>query len=140
MKVPRMSRVERRQLIRLGRRSDDPYTALRFQAVARLGTGSSTPRVAAELDIATSTVVSAADRFLADGVDGLYDRRRGNGERKADERFDQVLSRACPDRRPCRPPPWRTLSNSGRSVAAHEGGRALWKIDRQVASATAPTH
>ena len=29
MKVPRMSRVERRQLIRLGRRSDDPYTALR---------------------------------------------------------------------------------------------------------------
>jgi hypothetical protein len=30
MKVPRMSRVERRQLIRLGRRSDDPYTALRL--------------------------------------------------------------------------------------------------------------
>ncbi len=93
MKVPRMSRLERRQLIRLGRHSDDPYTALRFQAVARLGTGSSTPRVAAELDIATSTVVSAADRFLADGVDGLYDRRSGNGERKADERFDQVLVR-----------------------------------------------
>ena len=42
-----------RQLIRLGRRSDDPYTALRFQAVARLGTGSSSPQVAAELDIAT---------------------------------------------------------------------------------------
>ena len=93
MKVPRMSRVERRQLIRLGRRSGDPYTALRFQAVARLGTGSSTPQVAAELDIATSTVVGAADRFLADGVDGLYDRRRGNGARKADERFDRVLVR-----------------------------------------------
>ena len=93
MKVPRMSRAERRQLIRLGRRSDDPYTALRFQAVARLGTGSSTPQVAAELDIATSTVVGAADRFLADGVAGLYDRRRGNGERKADERFERVLVR-----------------------------------------------
>ena len=39
MKIPRMSRVERRQLIRLGRRSGDPYTALRFQAVARLGLG-----------------------------------------------------------------------------------------------------
>jgi transposase len=93
MKVPRMSRVERRQLIRLGRRSDDPYTALRFQAVARLGTGSSTPQVAAALEIATSTVVGAADRFLADGVAGLYDRRCGNGKRKADERFARVLVR-----------------------------------------------
>lgn len=34
MKVPRMSRVERRILIRFGRRSGDAYTALRFQAVA----------------------------------------------------------------------------------------------------------
>lgn len=93
MKVPRMSRVERRQLIRLGRRSGDPYTALRFQAVARLGTGSSTPQVAATLEIATSTVIGAADRFLSDGVAGLYDRRRGNGARKADERFDRVLVR-----------------------------------------------
>jgi hypothetical protein len=93
MKVQRMSRVERRQLIRLGRRSDDPYTALRFQAVARLGTGSSTPQVAAALDIATSTVVVAASRFLAAGVAGLYDRRRDNGARKADERFDRVLVR-----------------------------------------------
>ncbi len=93
MKVPRMSRVERRQLIRLGRRSDDPYTALRFQAVARLGTGTSTPQVAAALDIATSTVVGTANRFLADGVAGLYDRRRDNGARKADERFDRVLVR-----------------------------------------------
>jgi hypothetical protein len=66
-----MNRVERRQLVRLGRRSDDPYTALRFEAVARLGTGIGTPQVAAELEIATSTVVGAANRFLADGVAGL---------------------------------------------------------------------
>jgi len=83
MKIARMSRPERRQLIRLGRRSGDPYTALRFQAVARLGLGRSTTEVAAELDVATSTVVRAADRFLADGVEGMYDRRRGNGARKA---------------------------------------------------------
>ncbi len=44
MKVPRMSRAERRVLIRLGRRSGDAYTALRFQAVARLGMGHTTPR------------------------------------------------------------------------------------------------
>src|SRR5664280_1119929 len=43
-------------------------------------------------------------------------------------------SPACPDRRPCRPLPWRTLTSSGRSVVPHEGGS-----DRDVASATAPT-
>lgn len=93
MNVPRMSRVERRLLISTGRRSGDAYTALRFHAVARLGTGRSSPLVAAELDIATSTVVVAAHRFVAEGVAGLYDRRRGNGRRKTDERFDRVLVR-----------------------------------------------
>ncbi len=93
MKVPRMSRPERRRLLRLGRSSGDPHTALRFQAVARLGRGRSTTQVAAELDIATSTVVRAADRFLADGIAGLHDRRQGNGTRKADDRFDRVLVR-----------------------------------------------
>ena len=93
MKIPRMSRLERRQLVRLGRRSRDPYTCLRFQAVARLGTGRSTPQVATELDLATSTVVRAADRFLTDGIEGLYDQRRGNGTSKTGERFDRVLVR-----------------------------------------------
>jgi transposase len=93
VKVPRMGRVERRQLIRLGRKSGDAHTALRFQAVARLGAGATTPQVAAALDLATSTVVRAADRFVADGTDGLYDRRRTNGARKADGRFDRVLAR-----------------------------------------------
>jgi transposase len=88
-----MGRVERRQLIRVGRRSGDVHTALRFQAVARLAAGETTPRVAAALDLATSTVVRAADRFVAEGIDGLYDKRRNNGARKADERFDRVLTR-----------------------------------------------
>jgi transposase len=88
-----MSRAERRRLIRLGRRSDDPYTTLRFHTVARLGAGHTTTRVASELDIAVSTVVSAAARFVADGIDGLYDRRRSNGKHKTDERFDRVLTR-----------------------------------------------
>jgi hypothetical protein len=65
-----MGRPERRQLIRLGRGSRDAYTALGCQAVAMLGTGRSTPQVAAALDLATSTVVRAADRFLADGIEG----------------------------------------------------------------------
>jgi Winged helix-turn helix len=93
MKIPRMSRVERRRLIGMGRRSGDPYTALRFQAIARLAIGGSSPQVACELDVAVSTVVRAANRFLAGGVAGLYDQRRGNGKRKTGERFDRVLVR-----------------------------------------------
>jgi transposase len=93
MKVPRMSRAERRRLIGLGRRVGDAYTALRFQSVARLGAGHTTTRVASELDVAVSTVVSAAARFVADGIAGLYDRRHGNGKHKTDERFDRVLVR-----------------------------------------------
>jgi transposase len=93
VKVARMGRIERRRLIRLGRKSGDAYTALRFQAVARLATGRSTPQVAAELDLATSTVVRAADRFLDDGEAGLYDRRRSNGTSKTGEQFERVLVR-----------------------------------------------
>jgi hypothetical protein len=88
-----MGRVERRQLIRLGRKSGDAHTALRFQAVACLAAGTTTTQVAAALDLATSTVVRAADRFVAEGIEGLYDQRRTNGARKADVRFDRVLAR-----------------------------------------------
>jgi len=93
MKVPRMGRVERRRLIRQGRDSGDAHTALRFHAVARLGLGRTAREVAEDLDIAPSTVVGAAHRFLMGGGAALYDRRQGNGERKADERFDGVLVR-----------------------------------------------
>lgn len=93
MKIPRMSRPERRRLIALGRRSGDTYTALRFQAVARLGLGRSTTKVASELDVATSTVVGAASRFLTDGIEGLYDRRCNNGKPKTGDKFDRVLAR-----------------------------------------------
>ena len=51
MKVPRMRRTERRWMINLGRRSGDPHTAMRFQAVARLGLGRSSVQVAVELDM-----------------------------------------------------------------------------------------
>jgi transposase len=88
-----MGRVERRQLIRLGRESGDAYTALRFQAVARLGTGRSTRQVARDLDVVPSTVVGAARRFVTGGVEALYDQRRSNGARKTDEWFDRALAR-----------------------------------------------
>ncbi len=92
-KIPRMGRIERRLLVRLGRRSGDPDTALRFQAVAGLSAGRSGVRVAEELHIARSTVVSASDRFEAFGVDGLYDRRRFNGATKTGGAFRLRVAR-----------------------------------------------
>jgi transposase len=82
-----MGRLARRALIRQGRRSGDPATAIRFLIVARLGLGSSSVGVAEDLAIARSTVVRAAERFARQGASGLYDQRRGNGPTKVDERF-----------------------------------------------------
>ena len=90
--IPRMSRVERRLLIKQGRRARDPATALRFQAVAHLAAGHSSVRVAKELDLARSCVVAIASRYLERGVDGLYDGRRNNGSAKVDARFMQRLA------------------------------------------------
>jgi transposase len=85
--VPKMSRAKRRELLRLGRRSGDLATALRFRVVARLGLGKTSPEVAEELDIARSTVVCTARCFADEGIAGLYDKRRGNGRPKADDAF-----------------------------------------------------
>lgn len=87
-----MSRPERRRLIRLGRASRDPATALRFQAVAALGAGRSGVQVARDLDVARSTVTTAVRRFAEGGVEALYDRRRHNGSAKVDEAFRQRVA------------------------------------------------
>jgi len=80
--LPRLSRPRRRALIREGRKSKDPATALRFLMIAKLSSGLSRNRVAAELGTAVSSVVRTARRFLTGGVTALYDRRRHNGTRK----------------------------------------------------------
>jgi transposase len=86
-KIPRMSRTERRRLVRLGRRDRDPNTSVRFQVIAGLAAGRSTVEVAEALCVARSTVVAVSNRFAAHGIDGLYDRRRHNGARKTDDAF-----------------------------------------------------
>jgi len=91
-KIARLGRVDRRILIKVGRRSGDPATALRFQAVARLAAGGSTVKVARELDLARSTVVGAARRFVKEGMYGLYDQRRFNGARKVDQPFQKRVA------------------------------------------------
>src|SRR6185295_9237856 len=107
--VPRMSRSERRDLLRLGRKSGDLATALRFHIIARLGLGKTSPEVAEELDIARSTVVRTAHCFAAEGTAGLYDKRRDNGRPKADPAFRRrvaQLLRRTPEHFGWRRPTW----------------------------------
>src|SRR5262249_27792329 len=95
--VPELRRSERRELIRLGRKSRAPDTANRFAAVAKLAAPErpSKSRVARELEVAVSTVVSAARRFCAGGAELLYDQRVYNGRaRKVDETFALNVSAA----------------------------------------------
>jgi transposase len=87
-------------MIRLGRRSGDPDTAMRFLIVAQLAAGQSGCQVARGLDVARSTVIRAAHRFTTDGVEGLFDRRQGNGASKVDESFRRrvaLLLRGSPE-------------------------------------------
>lgn len=91
--LPRLPRHERRRLLRVGRSSGDPATALRFQAVYKLLCGQRTVAVARALDLAVSTVVKAARRFADEGIFGLYDQRKGNGAAKVDADFRDELWR-----------------------------------------------
>lgn len=95
--VPELRRPERRELIRLGRKSGDPDTANRFAAVAKLASPRRPSKscVARELEVAISTVVCAARRFVEGGVEMLYDQRIHNGRtRKVDENFAQHVAAA----------------------------------------------
>lgn len=91
-RIPRMSRVTRRHLTSLGRRSGEPQTAVRFHIVSRLGLGLRSPQVAEECGVARSTVVRAAHYFAAEGIAGLYDKRHGNGAAKVDDGFRRALA------------------------------------------------
>jgi transposase len=91
--VPRIDRAERRDLWRIGRKSGDLATALRFCAVVLLGAGRSSPEVSDVLGIAISTVVRAGHAFVELGVEGLYDKRRGNGRRKVGRAFEARIAK-----------------------------------------------
>lgn len=115
---------------------------MRFLAVAHLGLGHSNPRVANDLQLARSTVVKVASRFVASGVDGLYDQRRSNGAAKVDDtyrrRVAQLLLRTPEDFGWSRPSWTRELlclqmQREGRAaVAVCTMGRVLASIGARL--------
>ncbi|MBI4510568.1 MAG: IS630 family transposase, partial [Deltaproteobacteria bacterium] len=92
-----VSKVLPVELVRLAKKSSDPNTATRFLIIARLAAPErpSKTRVARELEVAVSSVVNAARRYLLGGPEMLYDQRVHNGRgRKVDETFRLNVSAA----------------------------------------------
>src|SRR5690606_2502127 len=69
---------DRRRLIRWGERTGCPLTLRRCLAVAKVASGQSRSQAARQLLCATSTVVSAVQRFQKSGREGLLDGRARN--------------------------------------------------------------
>jgi len=90
-RIPRLDRAARRRLITRGRKTKDPFTALRFLMIAKLGQGLSRHQVARDLGCVPSTVVKAARRFAEAGEEGLLDQRAFKGVTKVDARFKETL-------------------------------------------------
>lgn len=139
-----MSRPRRRWLVRTGRRSGDPATAVRFLAIAKLATGRSKRQVAEEIEVAISTVVKAARRFVQHGEAGLYDGRRMNGRAKVDAAFrDRVVSllQRCPQDFGWQRPTWtrellcqEMAHQRFAAVAVCTMGRVLHEIGARLGS------
>jgi transposase len=137
-----MTRPERRRLLRAGRKSGDPATLERFLIVARLGAGVGVRAVALELGVAVAHVSRTQARFLRDGVDGLHDQRRTNGERKVTSEFleslSELLGHSPPDFGWMRPTWTRELlclemeQQLGVRIAVCTMGRALAEIGARL--------
>jgi transposase len=137
-----MGRHERRELVRIGRRSGDPDTAVRFYVIARLARGERSPEVAEALEIARSTVVRTAANFAEHGIDGLFDRRRYNGTPKVDGAFRArvaTLLRGTPEDFGWARPTWtrellclQMRREGWPSVAVGTMGRALARLGARL--------
>jgi len=96
-----MPRGERRRLLREGRKSGDTATCERFLIVAMLGAERQVVEVARLLGVAIAHVSRTQARFIAGGIEALYDRRRDNGNLKVTPEFifalEAVLARSPPD-------------------------------------------
>jgi transposase len=91
--LPRLPRPRRRELIRLGRKTKDPQTNLRFLMIAKLSAGQNKSEVARALEVAISTVVRTVQKYLCLGIEGLLDLRMNNGPRKITDIFLDGLRR-----------------------------------------------
>jgi len=89
--VPKLSRRDKRRLLRHVRKCKDAKLKTRYQIVLNLLDGRSVADTSRALAVAQSTVRRVAARFRQWGEAGLVDRREDNGERKLDEAYLATL-------------------------------------------------
>lgn len=143
-RIPYIGPAKRKRLIRQGRNTGEPDTALRFRIIAKLGAGDGVCEVARMLGCAVSTVSTTASRYLDKGLIGLFDCRANNGSRKVDDAFLQRLVKLlehCPQHFGWQRPTWTRellcleMQQQGfPPVAVCTMGRALCSIGARLGS------
>jgi transposase len=81
----RLGRRQRRQLKKEMRKSKDADFRVRCQAVLNYANGNGCSKASQALGCAPSTAIRAVQRYLREGISGLYDKRAENGVAKIDD-------------------------------------------------------
>jgi len=90
--VVHLRRGDKRYLERRMRDTKDAALRVRYNIVLLYADGKRTDEIASSLHCGTSTAIRAANRFLAEGEAGLFDRRADNGEKKVDDDMMAALT------------------------------------------------
>lgn len=83
----RLSRPQRRRLLRAARKTRDAALRTRYMIVLHTAAGKTQRQIAAELGTSVATVKRTRTRWREHGAAGLIDRREDNGLAKADESY-----------------------------------------------------
>jgi transposase len=92
-KIPRKPRQWGRQLVRWAKKVGDATMVIRAQIIDLVARGRPVAEVADVLGCVRSHVYRTIDRFAQDGREGLFDKRKQNGQLLADEVFRQTVDR-----------------------------------------------
>jgi len=87
----KLSRAAKRSLEKLKRRLTDANHIVRVMIVLKAAEKRSPTEISRSLSVSRSTVYKAIKRFREGGIEGLADRRLGNGALKLDEDYLQAL-------------------------------------------------
>jgi transposase len=90
--VRKLSRGERNRLKRLAKHGRDGRAAHRARIVLLSGQRKKLSEIAVLMDVTPETAGRWIRRYEAEGVDGLYDRPRPGGPRKADAVYEARLA------------------------------------------------
>lgn len=90
--IPKLGPSRRRRIMAAARRLSDPAAYRRYHIIFLLTGGINVTTAHRMSGAARSTIYRVLDRYAADGLGGLCDRRADNGRRKVDEKFRERVA------------------------------------------------